>query len=270
MTAWGLEAINKVQGTGVSKCRRRWEGDPRPASGGRPGYVLCRSSEWTRWQPKQSWWSQWTGWVHWHVSSLLRNSSRRMNCDPQSYRPHSAPSGPPPNSPCHPVIGRRPGIPPCPAEVHGANLHGAARRGPRTWTMGTRLLNSADAGRGARLLGAWATQPGWMNRSPTFSGCSPHLPSPTTPQHWTAWQPARGEGRPHIQIPGNNHYANGSNTISTAIAPFRRHHPSPERAPADPGFLRHVLNARSSRWPSTDHATDRPSPQNMQKIRPLN
>lgn len=164
MTAWGLEAINKVQGTGVSKCRRRWEGDPRPASGGRPGYVLCRSSEWTRWQPKKSWWSQWTGWVHWHVSSLLRNSSIRMNCDPQSYRPHSAPSGPPPNSPCHPVIDRRPGIPPCPAEVHGANLHGAARRGPRTWTMGgTRLLNSADAGRGARLLGAWATQPGWMN-----------------------------------------------------------------------------------------------------------
>lgn len=28
---------------------------------------------------------------------------------------------------------------------------------------GTRLLNSAEAGRGARLLGAWATQPGWMN-----------------------------------------------------------------------------------------------------------
>lgn len=63
------------------------------------------------------------------VAKLVKTDELRSPVlSPAPFTLRASP-GSPPNSPCHPVIGRRPGIPPCPAEVHGANLHGAVRVG---------------------------------------------------------------------------------------------------------------------------------------------
>jgi hypothetical protein len=167
MTAWRLEAINKVQGAGVEaggkkqgpkdRCSRRsGEGIQDQQAGAGPDMYYAAAAS-GRGGNEAELVVTVDGLGPLACILLLRNSSKRMNCDPQSYRPHSAPSGPRllPQQPLPPSdrpTARDPTLP-----CRGAWRQSARRsggRGPdrRQWGIPAPLTVRTQGG-GAHLLG---------------------------------------------------------------------------------------------------------------------